>query len=159
LYPVSEALMKVWLKRILIGLVVAFLVALVGIAIFLLTFDPNAYKNKLQEIVHARYGRTLTIDGNIELSLFPRIGLSVQKVALSDRGNSDLFASVESARLAVAIWPLMFNRLVVDHVAVSGLKAWLVRDAQGNYNFSDLLSQRRAASLPAPALASPLAVL
>jgi len=151
--------MKVWLKRVLIGLVVAFLVALVGIAIFLLTFDPNAYKNKLQEIVYTRYERTLTIDGDIELSLFPRIGLAVQKVSLSDRGSSDLFASVESARLAVAIWPLMFNRLVVDHVAVTGLKAWVVRDADDGYNFRDLLSQRQAASLPGPDLSSPMAAL
>jgi len=151
--------MKVWLKRVLIGLVVAFLVALVGLAIFLLTFDPNAYKNKLQEIVYARYERTLTIDGDIELSLFPRIGLSVQDVSLSDRGNSDLFASMDSARLAVAIWPLMFNRLVVDHVAVSGFQAWVVREEDGDFNFDDLLSQRRAARLPAPDLASPLTAL
>ncbi len=151
--------MKVWLKRILIGLVVAFLVALVGIAIFLLTFDPNAYKNKLQEIVYARYDRTLTIDGDIELSLFPRIGLSVQDVSLSDRGNSDLFASVQSARLAVAIWPLMFDRLVVDHVAVTGFNAWLVRNPDGEYNFRDLLSRRQAASLPGPDLPSPLTAL
>ena len=151
--------MKIWLKRILIGLVVAFLVALVGIAIFLLTFDPNAYKNKLQEIVYARYERTLLIHGDIELSLFPRIGLSVQDVSLSDRGSSDLFASMESARLAVAIWPLMFNRLVVDHVAVSGLQAWLIRNEEGRYNFDDLVSRRRAAALPAPDLASPLTAL
>lgn len=151
--------MKVWLKRILIGLVVAFLVALVGVAIFLLTFDPNAYKNKLQEIVYGRYERTLTIDGDIELSLFPRIGLSVQKVSLSDRGNSDLFASVESARLAVAIWPLMFNRLVVDHVAVTGFQAWVTRDTEGEYNFQDLLSRRQTARLPGPDLPSPLTAL
>src|SRR5690606_15188052 len=104
-----SGVMKVWLKRVLIGMVVVFLVALVGIAIFLLTFDPNAYKNKLQEIVYARYERTLLINGDIELSLFPRIGLSVQDVSLSDHGSSTLFASMESARLAVAIWPLMFN--------------------------------------------------
>ncbi len=148
--------MKVWLKRVLIGLVVAFLVALVGVAIFLLTFDPNAYKNKLQEIVYARYERTLNINGDIELSLFPRIGLAVQDVTLSDRGNSDLFASMDSARLAVAIWPLMFNRLVVDHVAVSGFQAWVVKDEKGEFNFNDLLSQHRAVSLPAPDLGSPL---
>lgn len=151
--------MKVWLKRILIGLVVAFLVALVGIAVFLLTFDPNAYKTKLQEIVYARYERTLVIDGDIELSLFPRIGLSVQDVSLSDRGTSDLFASVESARLAVAIWPLMFNRLVVDHVAVTGFNAWLVRDEEGEYNFRDLLSSRQTAQLPGPDFPSPLTAL
>src|SRR3546814_19437203 len=49
-----------------------------GIAIFLLTFDPNAYKSKLESIVYNRYHRTLAIKGDLELSLFPRIGLSVQ---------------------------------------------------------------------------------
>src|SRR5690606_17674892 len=33
------------------------------------------------------------------------------------------------------------NRLVVDHVAVSGLKRWRARDGKGNFNFEDLVSQ------------------
>ncbi len=134
--------MKFWFKRILVGIVVVLLVAVVGIAIFLLTFDPNAYKNKLEEIVYNRYQRTLSIKGDIELSLFPRIGLSVQGVSLSDRDSTDTFASLDSARFAVAIWPLMFDRLVVDHVAVTGFKAWLIRDEEGEYNFRDLIERR-----------------
>ncbi|MGB6105006.1 MAG: AsmA family protein, partial [Pusillimonas sp.] len=126
--------MKVWLKRVLISLVVVVIVALVGIAIFLLTFDPNAYKNKLEEIVYNRYQRSLAIKGDLELSLFPRIGLSVQDVSLSNRNSTDTFASIDSARFAVAIWPLMFNRLVVDHVAVTGFKAWVTRDDKGQFN-------------------------
>ncbi|RTZ39985.1 AsmA family protein [Candidimonas sp. SYP-B2681] len=152
--------MKVWFKRILISIVVVFLVALVGIAIFLLTFDPNAYKSKLEEIVFDRYQRTLSIKGDIELSLFPRIGLSVQGVSLSDRDSSDTFASIDSARFAVAIWPLMSNRLVVDHVAVTGFKAWLIRDEQGDFNFRDLIERRSpVAALLAPAAAVAAAVL
>src|SRR5690554_7026530 len=135
--------MKVWLKRILIGLVVVLIVALVGIAIFLLTFDPNAYKSRIEGVVYERYGRTLSIDGEIELSLFPRIGLAVQDMSLSDRDSEDTFASIDSARVAVAIWPLLFNRLVVDHVAVKGFKAWVVRDADGRFNFSDLVRSRQ----------------
>ncbi|MCC2596946.1 AsmA family protein [Pusillimonas sp. MFBS29] len=133
--------MKVWLKRVLISLVVLFIVAVVGIAIFLLTFDPNAYKNKLEEVVYNRYQRSLTIKGDIQLSLFPRIGLSVEDVSLSNRNSTDTFASIDSARFAVAIWPLMFNRLVVDHVAVTGVKAWVTRDEKGQFNFRDLLDR------------------
>src|SRR3546814_6974350 len=114
---------------------------LVGIGIFLLTFDPNAYKNKLEEIVYNRYQRTLAIKGDLQLSLFPRIGLSVQDVSLSNRNSKETFASVDSARFAVAIWPLMFNRLVVDHVAVTGFKAWVTRDSKGNFNFNDLIQR------------------
>src|SRR5690606_37356385 len=147
--------MKVWLKRVLIGLVVVLLVALVGIAIFLLTFDPNAYKNKLEEVVYNRYQRSLTIDGDIQLSLFPRIGLSVEDVSLSNRNSTDTFASIDSARFAVAIWPLMFNRLVVDHVAVTGFKAWVTRDEDGQFNFRDLVDRPGAAlGMMAPALAA-----
>ena len=135
--------MKIWLKRILISLVVVLIVALVGIAIFLLTFDPNAYKSRIEGVVYERYGRTLSINGEIELSLFPRIGLAVQDMSLSDRDSEDIFASIDSARVAVAIWPLLFERLVVDHVAVTGFKAWVVRDTQGRYNFSDLVRGSR----------------
>lgn len=131
--------MKTWFKRILIGLVVLVVVAVVGLAIFLLTFDPNAYKYKLEELVQQRYQRTLTIDGEIELSLFPRIGLSVQGVSLSEPDSPEIFASIDSTRLAVAVWPLLSNSFVVDHVAISGLKARVVRDKQGHFNFSNLV--------------------
>jgi len=148
--------MKTWFKRILIGLVVLVVVAVVGLAIFLLTFDPNAYKYKLEELVQERYQRTLTIDGEIELSLFPRIGLYVQGVSLSEPNSTDIFASIESTRLAVAVWPLLSNSFVVDHVAISGLKARVVRDKQGQFNFSNLVGGTQpvtdAPSNPAEAL-------
>jgi len=148
--------MKTWFKRILIGLVVLVVVAVVGLAIFLLTFDPNAYKYKLEELVQERYQRTLTIDGEIELSLFPRIGLYVQGVSLSEPNSTDTFASIESTRLAVAVWPLLSNSFVVDHVAISGLKARVVRDKQGQFNFSNLVGGTQpvtdAPSNPAEAL-------
>uniref|UniRef100_UPI00333EBC80 AsmA family protein n=1 Tax=Castellaniella defragrans TaxID=75697 RepID=UPI00333EBC80 len=152
--------MHVWLKRVVFGLVFVVIAATVGLAIFLLTFNPNAYKDKLQELVYAHYQRTLTIGGDIGLSLFPRIGLSVRDVALSNRGSKDIFVSIDSARFAVAIWPLLSNQLVVDHVAVSGLKAWVTRDAEGRFNFSDLVdSEPVVAALPAAGTAAAPAAL
>ncbi|SAI27604.1 putative assembly protein [Bordetella ansorpii] len=142
--------MKTWLKRILIGLVVVVVVAVVGLAIFLLTFDPNAYKYKLEELVQERYHRSLAIDGEIELSLFPRIGLAVQGVSLSEPNSDETFASIDSMRLAVAVWPLLSNSFVVDHVTINGFKARIVRDKQGNLNFSDLMRNDTA-----PASAEP----
>jgi len=143
--------MKTWLKRILIGLVAVVVVAVVGLAIFLLTFDPNAYKYKLEELVQERYQRVLTIDGDIELSLFPRIGLAVQGVSLSEPNSPDTFASVDSMRLAVAVWPLLSNSFVVDHVAINGFKARVVRDKNGRFNFDDLLDDGASAAVAADA--------
>lgn len=137
--------MKNWFKRGLFALVLFVIVALVGAAVFLLTFDPNAYKNKVEQLVYERYQRHLKIDGDIELSLFPRIGLSVEQVSLSQRQSEEPFAAMQSARLAVAVWPLLWNRLVVDHVAVNGVRVWLERDQQGEFNFIDLLQKNSPA--------------
>lgn len=132
--------MKTWIKRISIGLVVVLVAAVVGLAIFLLTFDPNAYKSKLEEVVQERLHRTLTMDGDIELSLFPRIGLTLQGVSLSEPDSDQTFASIDSVRMAVAVWPLLSKSLVVDHMAISGFKARVVRDKQGRFNFHDLMA-------------------
>jgi len=104
--------MKVWIKRVLIGLVAVFFLVLLGIAVFLLTFDPNSYKARVQDEVFQRYQRTLNIEGDIALSVFPRLGLTVNKISLSEPNSDLVFASIDHARIAVAIWPLVSNRLV-----------------------------------------------
>lgn len=147
--------MKKWFKRGLFALVFFIIVALIGAAVFLLTFDPNAYKTKVEQLVYERYQRHLTIDGDIELSLFPRIGLAVEQVSLSDHESDTVFAAVDSARFAVAVWPLLWDKLVVDHVALSGAKIWLKRDDQGEFNFTDLL-QRESDSVVNSRRFSPL---
>jgi AsmA protein len=131
--------MKTWIKRISIGLAVLLAVVIAGLAVFVLTFDPNAYKDRLQAWVDQRYHRTLTIDGDIEATLFPRLGLMLQGVSLSEPDSTETFASMDSARMSVAIWPLLTRNVVVDHASFSGVKARVVRDKQGRLNFRDLL--------------------
>ncbi|MEQ4618008.1 MAG: AsmA family protein [Corticimicrobacter sp.] len=131
--------MKKWFKRIVIGTATLALVAVVGAALFLLTFDPNTYARKLEEAVLEKYQRVLTIEGDVELSLFPRIGLTLTGVSLSEPGSEATFASVDRARVAVAIWPLLSNSLVIDNVMVEGFGVNIVRNERGQLNFQDLL--------------------
>ena len=62
----------------LIGL---FVIALVGVA---LVFDPNDYKPEISAAVEDATGRTLTLDGDLELNLFPRLRIALGEAALSD---------------------------------------------------------------------------
>lgn len=133
--------MKKWLKGILIACVVLLIAAFIGVAIFILTFDTTVYKNKLASMVKSQYNRELQVNGDIKLSLFPRIGLNASDVSLSERGSDQQFIHVDNMRLAVAIWPLISNRFLVDHMAITGLKATITRDQDGLLNFDDLLSQ------------------
>ncbi len=101
--------------------VLAALVALLaaGVAYLAATFDPNDYKPMLVERVQRDYGRTLAIPGKIGLSVFPDLGISLGEVSISEAGSAERFASLKSARVSLAVMPLLRRRVVVDQVAVS----------------------------------------
>ncbi|NLJ52023.1 MAG: AsmA family protein, partial [Alcaligenaceae bacterium] len=114
--------MNKWLKRSGFALVLLLLIAVVGGAIFLLNFDPKVYQDRLVKEIKLRYERDLSINGDLDLSLFPRIGLRVTDVTLSNKNSTEEFSSMEEVRFAVALWPLLFDRFLVDNVKVTGFK-------------------------------------
>lgn len=129
--------MNKWLKRSGFALVLLLLIAVVGGAIFLLNFDPKVYQDRLVKEIKLRYERDLSINGDLDLSLFPRIGLRVTDVTLSNKNSTEEFSSMEEVRFAVALWPLLFDRFLVDNVKVTGFKTHIVRYADGSSNIDD----------------------
>ena len=75
------------MKRILkilgliVGAVVLLLFVVVAIAVSLL-FDPNDYKDEITAAVQDATGRQLTLDGDLELALFPTIRIAVGSATL-----------------------------------------------------------------------------
>jgi len=116
-------------------------IAAVGIAYVALTFNPNDYKPQIIRAVKDSKQRNLRLDGDIKLSFYPNIGVSLSKVSLSEFKNDKEFAAIESARVSLALLPLLRKQVVVDEVAVSGLKAKLVMHKNGTSNIDDLLGQ------------------
>jgi len=135
-----------WILLIGGGLVV---VVIVAVAIFAATFDANRYKPQIVDLVKERTGRTLTMDGKIGLTFFPRIGAEVEKVALSAPKSTQTFARIDAARVAVALLPLLRKQVIVDQVTLSGLAVDLVRYKDGRTNFDDLLGEKKPEK-PAP---------
>ena len=76
------------------------LLAIVAVAIVAATFDANQYKPQIVDLVKQRTGRTLTMDGRIGLTFFPKIGAEVAKVALSEPQGTKTFARIDAARVA-----------------------------------------------------------
>jgi AsmA protein len=117
------------------------LLAVAAGAIFALTFNPNRYKDDIQRIVKERTGRTLELKGPLELAFYPSLGAKVSGVVLSERGSSQAFFSLDSANASVALLPLLRGEMTVDRVRVSGVKAQIVKDKDGRFNFQDLIEQ------------------
>jgi AsmA protein len=111
-----------------------------GIAMLAASFDPNAYKPLLIERVQQDKQRTLAIPGPIKLSFFPKLGLEIGAVSLSERASAAPFASVQSARVSLALLPLLRRQVVIDRVQVQGLRASLRRFKDGRTNVDDLLA-------------------
>jgi AsmA protein len=136
------------LKYLLIaaGIVGVVLVAVIGY--IAATFDPNDYKPAIVQAVKDRTQRTLTLEGDIELSFWPNIGARIGRAALSERANAREFAALEEVRVSLKLMPLLSRQAVVDTVQMKGLRANLVRFKDGRTNVDDLAG---APGKPAPA--------
>ncbi len=117
-------------------------IAVAGAAYVAATFNPNDYKGKIIQAVKESKHRNLRLEGDITLSFFPNIGANLGKVGLSEVNSDKEFAAVDSVRVALALMPLLHKEVVVDEVAVSGLKATLIKHKDGTTNIDDLLGQK-----------------
>ena len=127
--------------KIVFGLIGALLllviVALVGAKLFI---DPNDYRDSIAAKVEQQTGRELQIEGEIKLSFFPWLGLSLGAMELGNaKGFADKpFARIEAAEARVKLLPLLKLQTEIDTVLLRGLELNLQRHADGVSNWDDL---------------------
>jgi AsmA protein len=134
-------------KKILIGLGVAVALLAAALVALVALVDVNRFKPQIAQAVKDRYDRTLTIDGDLSLAVFPRLGVALPKTTLSAHGSAQTFASLDGARVSVALLPLLSGRIEAGKVSVYGLTATIDRRADGSLSIDDLLKP----AVPAPA--------
>jgi len=133
--------MNRYLKYGLIGFASLVLLFFALLAVIAFTVNPNDYKPLIVQLVKDKKQRTLTLEGDIKLALFPKLGANLGRISISEHNGTMEFASMNSARLYVSWLPLLNKELVVDHVTVDGVRANLVRYPDGSTNFDDLLTK------------------
>lgn len=116
-------------------------VAVAGAAYIAATFDPNDYKDQIIQTVKESKQRNLQLDGDIKLTFFPSLGANLGKVSLSEYKSEQPFAAIETARVSLALIPLLSKQVVVNEVLVSGLTATLIKYKDGSTNIDDLLGK------------------
>ncbi len=128
------------IKRLIIGLVLLIVVLFIVLAVFISTLDLNAYKEQIQKLTKDQTGRDLTINGELDASFFPWIGISIGQVSLSNaQGFGDLpFARMDAAKVKIEVMPLLRKQINVQSVELDGLTLDLQRAANGKTNWDDL---------------------
>jgi AsmA protein len=125
----------------IIGIVFVVLLALLiaGVALLYAMFDGDKIKAEISRAVLEQKQRTLVIAGKPQLSIWPNVGIQLDGVSLSERASTTEFAALESARVSVAVLPLLSKQVQVSALDLVGLKATLIKRKDGTLNIADLL--------------------
>ncbi len=131
--------MKVMRRSIKFFFILLALVLLALLA-FVATFDANNYKPQIIEQVENATGRSFSIDGDINLSIFPWIGLTVEDVALgNEKGfNAKTFASIRQLDIKVNVLPLLKKEVEINTIRLHGLNVSLEVSKNKSNNWSSL---------------------
>ena len=111
-------------------------------------FDGEKVKAELSRVMLQEKQRKLVITGVPRLSVWPNVGLALDHVTLSERASDADFVALDSARIAVALMPLLSRQVQVKALELDGLKATLIRQKDGQLNVADLLGTRSAQASP-----------
>ncbi len=103
------------------------------------TFDPNQYKQHVVAAIKESTQRTLKLEGDVHLSVFPNIALAVSKVSLSEPNVDKIALQAEAVRLSVRLIPLLSKRVEIKTIQLKGVVAQVVRSKEGKLNFDDLI--------------------
>ncbi|MGM0826283.1 MAG: AsmA family protein [Pseudomonadota bacterium] len=152
------------LLRILLAAVGILAIVAVAAVVYVTTFlDPEDFKPRLTAVVEEQTGLNLELDGPINWSFYPRIGVSVETANawLPSQDEEDTaFAAIDRAEVSVAFAPLLRGEIAVDGLTLDGMRLNLKRNADGEGNWEPLINRLMeqsgdAETVLAPASAGP----
>lgn len=125
------------LIKIIIFLTIVVVAGLIALPFFI---DPNDYKQEISDQVEKATGRTLTLNGDIELSVFPWIALELGPLSLSNAKGfkAEQFVKVNATQVRIKLMPLLKKQLEMDTIVLDGLTLNLEKNKAGKTNWDDL---------------------
>jgi len=132
--------MKRFLKYALVSLILL-VAALLVVPFFL---NVNDYKPLLVKQVKQATGRDIDF-GEIKASLFPWVGVSINKVRMSNAAgfSSEAFVRADNLDIQVAFMPLLHKEVVIKRFVIDSPHLLLERNKDGIFNWQDLTGQKQ----------------
>jgi len=136
----------------IVGIVLGTLLLLILVAAVALPLivDPNDFKPRIEAAVEESTGRQLEIPGDIDLSVFPWLGVELGAVRLGNAAGfgDEPFAMVERVQVRVKLLPLLSRRVEIGKVVIEQPVIRLERNAEGVSNWDDLAGESQEAPRP-----------
>jgi AsmA protein len=123
------------LFKILAGLVLVIILALIAVPFFV---SADMLKGRVAEELSKATGRTITINGNASLKLFPDIAVSLEDVSLSNPQGafkSKRMFAAKKLETGVKLMPLLSKEIIITGVTLDGAEINLEENAAGEKNW------------------------
>ena len=121
------------MKKVLLILGFCALVFTLVVVIFVLTFNINAYKPRIETIASEAIGMNVSINGKLKLILFPHTGISLEDIMIRNQGID--LASAKKTELEIRLLPLLRRVVLIKRVRLITPMFFITKDRRGRFNF------------------------
>ncbi len=123
--------------RVLAGGVGVLVLAITGAAVLVATLDPNDYKLEIRAAAESATGRSLTLEGDLELSLLPRPSLTASDLRFANApwGSDPDMVSIGTLALSLELLPLLSDQIEAERIQLSDVSILLERNDEGTANW------------------------
>jgi len=114
-----------------------FLVLLIGVLIWVITFDLNTQITRIERLATQALARDVTIAGPLQLrpSLYPRLSIENVRIANPQWAVHADFISAEKLEIEIDLIALLQKQLVFEDIKLSGATINLQRDPEKGSNW------------------------
>jgi len=122
---------------------------IVGATALTVYFDPNQYKSAITDELSLLTGRTVSIAGELSLSLFPEVKVSATDLAISNsQGFDGHFLRIEHVDARIGLTSLLQAKIKLGGLQMRGAHLYLAQNASGANNWADLINSVQTQELP-----------
>jgi len=116
------------------------IIALVLTLLVQTQLTPEKVRQTLLPLAEKKLQRKVEI-GEITIGILSKISLADLKIAQKD--SAEDFFSIRKVELHYQLLPLLAGKIVVDRISLQDPKIFITRMPDGQFNFSDLLPEKR----------------
>ncbi len=124
-------------KYFMIAVAFIAIVMIAGVAAITMFVDVERYKPKIEQLVTEKTGYPLTLGGEINLSLFPWVGLSFTELRLDNPDGfvAKNFVRIDSFQARIKVLPLLSQKVEISSFVVNRPEIFLEKNAKGIWNW------------------------
>ncbi len=124
------------LKKVIIGILCFVILAVTGLGVYLYTLDWNKHKNIVAQRFSQITGLKASIDGNLNVKLFPKPSFSAGMVKFTKNGSRDPLFEINDIKADVELMPLLDNKFVITSMTLTGATTHLIISEKGDFNWN-----------------------